>query len=115
VHAVTRYEPKLEKVMRMSTVTIEGGFVNIPAQAHWLAEYLHELSVFPKGKYDDQVDSTSQPLDWVKEGAGKFGLLDVWREKAEKLNKPESNSVTTCHAGKDHSTLNDCTRVESGN
>ncbi len=97
VHAVTRYEPKLEKVLRMSTVTstIEGGFVHIPAQAYWLAEYLHELSVFPKGKYDDQADSTSQALDWVKDGAGKFGLLEIWREEAEKLNKPASNGVTT--------------------
>jgi len=81
----------------MSTVTniIEGGFVHIPAQAYWLAEYLHELSVFSKGKYDDQVDSTSQALDWFKDGAGKFGLLEVWREQAEKLNKPPaSNGVT---------------------
>jgi phage terminase large subunit-like protein len=22
----------------------------------WLAEYLHEMSVFPNGKHDDQVD-----------------------------------------------------------
>jgi predicted phage terminase large subunit-like protein len=98
MHAVTRYEPKLEKVLRMSTVTntIEGGFVHIPDQAHWLAEYLHEISVFPNGKYDDQVDSTSQALDWVKQGAGKFGLLECWREQAEKLHKSgPTNSGTT--------------------
>jgi predicted phage terminase large subunit-like protein len=99
VHAVTRYEPKLEKVLRMSTVTstIEGGFVHIPAQAYWLAEYLHELSVFPKGKYDDQVDSTSQALDWVKNGMGKFGLFECWREQAEKLRKPEPSDGVTTH------------------
>ena len=97
VHAVTRYEPEMDKIMRMHSVssTIENGFVHIPAQAHWLAEYLHEISGFPNGKYDDQVDSTSQALDWVKDGAGKFGLFECWREKAEKLNKPTSNSVTT--------------------
>ena len=27
---------------------------------------LHELTVFPKGKHDDQVDSTAQFLDWFK-------------------------------------------------
>jgi hypothetical protein len=26
--------------------------------------YLHELTTFPKGKHDDQADSTSQALDW---------------------------------------------------
>ena len=34
--------------------------------ATWLAEYLHEMTVFPRGKHDDQVDSTAQFLDWLK-------------------------------------------------
>jgi hypothetical protein len=38
----------------------------VPLEAHWLAEYLHELTTFPRGKYDDQVDSTSQALAWLK-------------------------------------------------
>ena len=33
--------------------------------APWLAEYLHEMTVFPNGKHDDQVDSTAQFLDWL--------------------------------------------------
>ena len=57
----------MEKVMRMHSVTstIENGFVHIPEQAPWLAEYLHELAVFPNGRFDDQADSTSQALDWA--------------------------------------------------
>jgi hypothetical protein len=35
-----------------------------PETAPWLAEYLHELAVFPNGKHDDQADSTAQFLDW---------------------------------------------------
>jgi hypothetical protein len=38
----------------------------IPQNAPWLAEYLHEMTVFPNGKHDDQVDSTAQFLDWFK-------------------------------------------------
>ena len=69
VHGVTRYQPKMEKIMRMHSVTstIENGFVHIPEHAPWLAEYLHELAVFPRGRFDDQIDSTSQALDWFKE------------------------------------------------
>ena len=37
---------------------IENGFVQIPESAPWLAGYLHEMTVFPNGKHDDQVDST---------------------------------------------------------
>jgi phage terminase large subunit-like protein len=36
------------------------GFVHLPKEAAWLAEYLHELTAFPKGKHDDQVGSTAQ-------------------------------------------------------
>jgi len=65
VSAIEARKPTSDKQMRMSSQTaqIENGFVYIPREAHWLQEYLHELSVFPKGKYDDQVDSTSQALD----------------------------------------------------
>jgi len=69
IHAVKKYEPTMDKIMRMHSVTstIENGFVHLPDQAAWLAEYLHELTSFPNGKYDDQADSTSQALDWFKQ------------------------------------------------
>ena len=81
VHGVTRYEPKIEKVMRMHSVTstIENGFVHIPEQAPWLAEYLHEIAVFPNGRFDDQADSTSQALDWAKERTSASFLFEVIR------------------------------------
>ena len=68
LHAVTRYQPQADKIMRMhaQTAIIENGFVYLPKEAGWLAEYLHELTVFPEGKHDDQVDSTAQLLDWFK-------------------------------------------------
>jgi len=70
IHAVTRYQPQTDKIMRMhaQTAMIENGFVHLPKETAWLAEYVHELTVFPKGKHDDQVDSTAQMLDWFKRG-----------------------------------------------
>lgn len=69
MHAVKKYTPDGDKVMRMHSVTstIENGFVYLPEKAPWLAEYVHELASFPKGKHDDQADSTSQALDWYKQ------------------------------------------------
>jgi phage terminase large subunit-like protein len=72
VHAVTRYQPQTDKDIRMhaQTAMIDNGFVYPPKEAAWLAAYLHELTAFPKGKHDDQADSTAQMLDWFKP-AGK--------------------------------------------
>ena len=57
LHAVTRYQPQTDKIMRMhaQTAMIENGFVRVPDAAPWLAPYLHELTAFPNGKHDDQV------------------------------------------------------------
>jgi len=95
VHAATRYEPQMEKIMRMHSVssTVENGFVHVPTEADWLPEYLHELSIFPNGKYDDQVDSTSQALDWLKQGMDCYGVLDWHRKEAVKAGDLSSVPV----------------------
>ena len=91
VHAVTRYQPQSDKIMRMhaQTAMIENGFVHLPKEAAWLAEYLHELTVFPKGKHDDQVDSTAQMLDWFKR-AGQEPQDWMWMQyKRAQARGPE--------------------------
>jgi predicted phage terminase large subunit-like protein len=92
-HGVTRYQPTTDKIMRLhaQTALIENGFVYIPETAPWLAEYLHELTVFPKGKHDDQVDSTAQFLDWFKRPFPCQGIFEYYRqlaEEAEQRRKP---------------------------
>jgi predicted phage terminase large subunit-like protein len=88
-HAVTRYQPTTDKVMRLhaQTATIENGFVVIPETAPWLAEYLHEMTVFPKGKHDDQVDSTAQFLDWFKRPFPGQGFYELTRMRAEAITR----------------------------
>src|SRR5262249_13080980 len=79
--AATGYEPQGDKLMRLHAQTgaIEAGFVFIPNEAPWLPEYLHELTVFPNGKHNDQADSTSQFLDWFSSAAQEPGLLGYAR------------------------------------
>lgn len=59
---------KLDKITRFASVSaiIEGGGVFLPQNSSWLADYQHELVTFPNGAHDDQVDSTSQFLEWIK-------------------------------------------------
>jgi predicted phage terminase large subunit-like protein len=92
-HAIN---PERDKKMRMASQTalIENGLVYVPEDAPWAAEYLHEMAVFPNGKYDDQVDSTSQFLIWYNnatiEGAN---ALEYMRREYESIQgrkpKPE--------------------------
>jgi predicted phage terminase large subunit-like protein len=60
--------PHGDKITRMYTVTakLEAGTVSIPREATWLDDFRMELLQFPRGRYDDQVDSVSQYLNWAK-------------------------------------------------
>jgi predicted phage terminase large subunit-like protein len=98
-HGVTRYQPECDKIMRMHAQTgmIENGFVHIPETAPWLAEYLHEMTVFPKGKHDDQVDSTAQLLDWFKKPFPGQGIFELYRrlaKEAEERRRPQPVQMT---------------------
>jgi hypothetical protein len=42
----------------------------IPALAPWREEFVREFCEFPKGKFSDQVDATTQLLDHASEFAG---------------------------------------------
>ena len=50
--------------MSAPSARFEAGMVHLPKQAPWLDEYLLELLGFPTAGHDDQVDSTSQLLNW---------------------------------------------------
>jgi len=62
-------KPRDDKATRLMAVShlIEGGAIAIPEDAPWMAEFRREISMFPNGKYDDQVDSVSQFLRWFGE------------------------------------------------
>jgi len=124
LHAVTRYQPKSDKVMRSrrcrrqrlsrqaklcfaesmhaQIAKIENGFVHLPKEAGRRAEYVHELTVFPGGKYDDQVDSTAQLLDWLKPaGRESRGIYQYYKELAQQPQtaRPEPLSVMAKRLG----------------
>jgi hypothetical protein len=73
-------------ILNAQTATIENGFVYLPQEAPWLAEYVHEITTFPNAKYDDQADSTSQALAWINNQPPRPAALEaVRRELARTL------------------------------
>ena len=91
-HGVTRYQPTTDKIMRMhaQTAMIANEFVQIPQSAPWLAEYLHEMTVFPNGKHDDQVDSTAQFLEWFQKPFPGQNIFEFYRSEYEKRKHQKS-------------------------
>jgi len=86
------------------TAMIENGFVHLPSGAARRAEYLHELTAFPKGKHDEQVDSTAQMLDWFKRGGQEpqdwmWQLYKQAQARAPQPARPEPLSVMANRLG----------------
>jgi predicted phage terminase large subunit-like protein len=87
IYCVKAVKTQTDKVMRMKgqTARIENGEVLFPKEAPWVDTYIAELTVFPNGRNDDQVDSTSQALEWIFTPVEGFGLLEYYRQEYEKM------------------------------
>lgn len=60
---------RIDKEARLirAAAMIENGNVYLPKDAHWKDDFMLEVLSFPNGKYDDQIDSMSQALIWMKD------------------------------------------------
>ena len=75
--------------LHAETATIENGFVFLPEEAPWLADYVSELTAFPASRHDDQVDSTAQALAWAKRPlTGAEGWIDYYRRPPRFVGRP---------------------------
>lgn len=66
-HNVLAIKPLHDKETRARTsaYAVEAEKIFLPREANWLAAYERELALFPSDKHhDDQVDSTSQFINW---------------------------------------------------
>lgn len=63
------------------------GKIWIPRGQPWAAAYLQEMCTFPKGKYNDQVDSTSQFINWIR--SCDTPLMDYYKSENEKERQRE--------------------------
>lgn len=69
----------LDKFTRMSAETpfLEAEKLWLPDQAEWVAAYVEELTTFPAGVHDDQVDATSQALKWLREQRSMTNVVRI--------------------------------------
>lgn len=93
-------KPEHDKVMRLraQTATIENGFVFVPREAPWLAEYIHELTTFPNAKYCDQADSTSQALAWINQAPPEPAIIAYYHHEVARKKHREGVPLSTIAA-----------------
>ena len=77
-------EPEGDKLTRANEVsaTVEAGLVYLPETAPWLMDYESELLGFPLAPNDDQVDSTTQFLRWVRTWTARLETASTGRRPA---------------------------------
>jgi predicted phage terminase large subunit-like protein len=79
IPAVVSCSPYGSKESRLSSVSpmIEAGNVHLPliSENPWVEDFLAEASTFPAGKYNDQVDTMSQALNWYRENESSIDHL----------------------------------------
>jgi predicted phage terminase large subunit-like protein len=81
---VVAIEPVADKITRMNAASamFEAGRVYFPERADWMLEYETELTIFPLAPHDDQVDSTSQFLNWASQFTVKWQSYTTGQQRA---------------------------------
>ena len=66
-----------DKIARAYAITpsIESGRVYLPESAPWLFDFLEEMSGFPNATHDDQVDSVTQALSFMRTEPDKENII----------------------------------------
>ncbi|MDR1261626.1 MAG: phage terminase large subunit, partial [Rickettsiales bacterium] len=69
--------PHDDKLARFHQIvpTIESGKVFLPHQAIWLNDFEYEILMFPEAHHNDQVDSTVQYLQWMRESTSRVAAI----------------------------------------
>ena len=78
IHGVVPVDPKGGKISRAQAITanVEAGNVYIPSaqMADWVGDFIEELSTFPSGRHDDQVDAMTQANAWYNENQSDWSI-----------------------------------------
>ena len=104
IYCVKPCRPTLEKAVRLSTVTglLETGQVRFPVRAPWWSDYLTELITFPRGRYDDQVDSTPRPSNGsaIPTGSRRCSRsIGRWQRNRLAASRSSRSSLVGCGRG----------------
>ena len=78
---VLEYNPDKDKIARAYACTplFQAGRIWVPKEKRWAEEVIHECATFPAADYDDYVDTVTQAIIWMKDGAWVTHPDDEWQ------------------------------------
>jgi len=90
---IVAIEPDGNKVFRAEEVspTVEAGLLRLPETAPWLIDFEGEFFGFPLSTNDDQVDSVSQFLRWVRSWSGSLQFAGAGMTRALADQVPQAS------------------------
>jgi len=79
---------KMARAIRIQPAFAEGLIYTLDERygRKWVADLITELAMFPRGRFDDQVDSTTQAIWWMRQ----HGWLIMNEERRQTLVKAET-------------------------
>ncbi|WP_303522368.1 phage terminase large subunit, partial [Staphylococcus pasteuri_A] len=82
-YPVVAIEPEGDKLTRAlaQSALVQSGLVMLPESAPWLADFEAEVTSFPLAANDDQVDSMTQFLKWVRRHGGMFEFASAGKRE----------------------------------
>ena len=77
----------------------EAGMILLPDGAEWADDYIDSMCRFPKGQHDDDVDSTSQALNYLRRR--QHGVMEYIERELAKENEKNLCANEKCTSGED--------------
>lgn len=87
---VGKYDDKISRAHAV-TPTIEAGRVFLPEDAPWLSDYLDEMALFPNGEHDDDVDSTTQALNYFRKHVLGSRAFEDYADAVKEIENRDGN------------------------
>ena len=75
----------------------EAGMILLPEGAEWADDYIESMTRFPKGQHDDDVDSTSQALNYLRRR--QHGVMEYIERELAKENEKNLCANAKCTTG----------------
>lgn len=98
IAGVLPVEPDGGKVARAYSIQPQHQAGNLylpdPSICSEIEIYLSELSNFPNGTNDDEVDATTQVINWIRKRGNSTGLIDYYKEQAETAQPPAPKALS---------------------